>query len=88
MDREILIQGLFANIAELELTCRNLDSIRQDLNIESCWVKKVDSGLYWYECDSCGEKPLYDQYGNIRFSNYCPYCGAAMADEIEGEEDD
>ena len=88
MDREILIQGLFENMADLELTCRNLDSIAQDLSIESWWVKKVDFDHYWYECDNCGKKPLYDQYGNIWFTNYCPHCGAAMADEIEGEEDD
>lgn len=58
------------------------------LYFENCFNERRETGLYWYECDSCGEKPLYDQYGNIRFNNYCPYCGAAIADELEGEEDD
>ena len=89
MDREILIQGLFKNIADLELTCRNLDSIGADLSIESCWVKKIERGCYLrYECKNCGSYPLRNSFGEIIFSNYCPYCGAAMADEIKGEKDD
>lgn len=29
-------------------------------------------------CRSCGEKPLYDYFGKIKLSHYCPNCGTKM----------
>ena len=39
------------------------------------WVK--DGGCEC-RCKKCGYAPLYDYFGRVRLSNYCPHCGAKM----------
>lgn len=39
------------------------------------WVK--DGGCEC-RCKKCGYAPLYDYFGRVRLSNYCPNCGAKM----------
>ena len=47
------------------------------------WVKKVDDGVYWYECSECGDYPLKSAFGYDYFSEWCPHCGA----KLEGAEE-
>ena len=34
-------------------------------------------------CNNCFEYPLYDYFGRLKLSNYCPNCGARMDLEVE-----
>lgn len=47
------------------------------------WVKKVDDGVYWYECSECGDYPLKSAFGHDCYSEWCPHCGA----KLEGVEE-
>lgn len=42
------------------------------------WVKKVDDGMYWYECSECGDYPLKSAFGHDVYSDWCPRCGAKL----------
>lgn len=42
--------------------------------VHAHWIE--EGGLTW--CSQCKEKPLYDYFGRIKLSNYCPNCGALM----------
>lgn len=35
-------------------------------------------------CNKCGEYPLYDYFGRLKLSNYCPNCGAKMDGDGNG----
>lgn len=35
-------------------------------------------------CNHCGEYPLYDYWGKLKFSAYCPNCGAKMDGDRNG----
>jgi hypothetical protein len=36
-------------------------------------------------CNHCGEYPLYDYWGKLKFSAYCPNCGAKMDGERKAQ---
>ncbi len=36
-------------------------------------------------CNHCGEYPLYDYWGKLKLSTYCPNCGADMRERKDNE---
>lgn len=60
-----------------------IEALRQPERKTGKWVKKVDDGVYWYECSECGDYPLKSAFGYDYFSEWCPHCGA----KLEGVEE-
>lgn len=54
--------------------------------IKGRWVRKESDLSWWYECSSCGESPLYDQYENEVRTPFCPFCGSDMRGDEDGNE--
>ena len=57
-----------------------VEAIEKAPTLDLAPIKQAD----WLEhgcstfCTRCGEKPLYDYFGKLKLSNYCPNCGAKM----------
>ena len=55
------------------------------------WIKKQNpmagvGDLYlYYRCSICEEIAMWDDFGNIKKTRYCPNCGAKMDGKGEGE---
>lgn len=48
------------------------------------WVKRIESGMYWYECSACGgDVPRGGRH--YRFTDFCPNCGADMRGNENGK---
>ena len=43
-----------------------IDEFKEEHNTKRC------------ECSVCHERPLYNEFGSIIYSEYCPHCGAKM----------
>ena len=46
-----------------------IDEFKEEHNTKRC------------ECSVCHERPLYNEFGSIIYSKYCPNCGARMVEE-------
>lgn len=55
-----------------------IEALRQPERKAGRWIKKVDDGMYWYECSECGDYPLKSAFGHDVYSDWCPHCGADM----------
>lgn len=65
-----------------ELTIKDLETLEQQPKTGH-WIRQNDDYYDWYECSECG----YGGEGEMQYSseydvrtNYCPNCGAKMAE--------
>lgn len=44
------------------------------------WIRKEDNICWWYVCSECGQEPLESKWAYYVLSQFCPKCGAKMAE--------
>lgn len=81
MDAAAAIEALQAEVKILKVSGREayFEGLAADAEPKlGKWVRVEDEESYHYECSRCGERPLYNRYGDVVLSGVCPMCGKKM----------
>lgn len=80
IENEGIIKGV--NLA-LELFEDFINDVPKADGIEVSCAKWVNAAGCRTICNHCGEYPLYDYFGRLKLSRFCPTCGANMESGVQ-----
>ena len=91
IDRDDLIKELKKDGFHLpewfENVINNQPTVEAKAVVHGEWVDVtvcLDS-IRQYACSRCGNRPLYNFFGNFMISNYCHFCGADMRKKVNDD---